>query len=214
MRIPLRHQHNRPPGATSPAAPPPVQRAAWRDLPPLRPTLTSTPPVAPRDSFTASLATSHNPSFLAPLGHVVDPDGPSGQVAGLASPVAPQAISSGPELPVAQRQASSSRHRSAIDGHDGAAATHPQDVVLRSGPADRVEQQRRPNRSRRSPFRTNSHPRPPKITRGTWTAVSPMTSHHVIHFRPGSGCRPVAPGGRGAVPVRSRHFRADRVTAH
>ncbi len=89
-------------------APPSVQRAAWRDLPPLRPTLISTPPVAPRDSFTASLATSHNPSFLAPLGHVVDPDGPSGHVQGLASPVAPQVISTGPDLPVAQRQVSSS----------------------------------------------------------------------------------------------------------
>ncbi len=95
-------------GATGSTAPPPVQRAAWRDLPPLRPTITATPPVAPRDSFTSSLATSHNPSFLAPLGHVVDPDGPSGHVEGLASPVAPQVISGGPELPVAQRQASTS----------------------------------------------------------------------------------------------------------
>ena len=94
-------------GSTPAATPPPVQRAAWRDLPPLRPTLTTTPPVAPRDSFTASLATSHNPSFLAPLGHIVDPDGPSGHVEGLASPVAPQVISGGPDLPVAQRQASS-----------------------------------------------------------------------------------------------------------
>ncbi len=93
-------------GNTPSAAPPPVQRAAWQDLPPLRPTLTATPPIAPRDSFTASLATSHNPSFLAPLGHIVDPDGPSGHVEGLASPVAPQVISGGPDLPVAQRQAS------------------------------------------------------------------------------------------------------------
>ena len=42
MRIPLCHQHSRPPAHyRAPAAPPPVQRAAWRDLPPLRPTLTS-----------------------------------------------------------------------------------------------------------------------------------------------------------------------------
>ena len=91
-------------GGSGSVAAPPVQRAAWRDLPPLRPTLTSTPPIAPRDSFTASLATSHNPSFLAPLGHIIDPDGPSGHVEGLASPVAPKTISSGPDLPVAQRQ--------------------------------------------------------------------------------------------------------------
>ena len=50
--------------ASSSARPPPVQRAAWRDLPPLRPTVTATPPVAPLDSFTASLATARNPSFL------------------------------------------------------------------------------------------------------------------------------------------------------
>jgi hypothetical protein len=52
-----------------------VQRAAWQDLAPLRPTLTPTPPIAPLDTFTSSLATAHDPSFLAPLGHVVDPDG-------------------------------------------------------------------------------------------------------------------------------------------
>jgi len=61
------------------------------------------------DTFTNSLATARNPSFLAPLGHQVDPAGPSGHVSGLASPVAPQAISSGPELPVAARPVESSR---------------------------------------------------------------------------------------------------------
>ena len=92
-----------------PPAPAPVQRAAWEDLPPLRPVLTATPPVAPLDTFTNSLATARNPSFLAPLGHQVDPAGPSGHVSGLASPVAPQAISSGPELPVAARPVESRR---------------------------------------------------------------------------------------------------------
>ena len=87
-------------GSTSPA---PLQRAAWQDLPPIRPTVTATRPVAPLDTFTASLSTSHNPSFLAPLGHVVDPDGPSGHVEGLARPVVPQTVSSGPDLAVAPR---------------------------------------------------------------------------------------------------------------
>ena len=76
----------------------PVQRAAWRDLPPLRPTVTATTPVAPLDTFTASLATARNPSFLGSLGHVVDPDGPSGMVGGLAAPIVPQQVSAGPEL--------------------------------------------------------------------------------------------------------------------
>ncbi|MET0967340.1 MAG: hypothetical protein ABWZ02_13130, partial [Nakamurella sp.] len=63
--------------------------------------LTATTPVAPLDSFTSSLATARNPSFLAPLGHSVDPAGPSGQVDGLASPVTPAATLGGPELLVA-----------------------------------------------------------------------------------------------------------------
>ena len=96
-------RQRRPPAVTGSTSPAPVQRAAWQDLPPIRPTVTATRPVAPLDTFTASLATSHNPSFLAPLGHVVDPDGPSGHVDGLARPVVPQTVSSGPELAVATR---------------------------------------------------------------------------------------------------------------
>jgi len=80
----------------------PVQRAAWRDVPPLQPVLTATRPVAPLDTFTGSLATARNPSFLAPLGHIVDPAGPSGQVDGLASPVTPTASLGGPELLIAR----------------------------------------------------------------------------------------------------------------
>ncbi|HOZ57478.1 MAG TPA: hypothetical protein PKY70_04770, partial [Nakamurella multipartita] len=85
-------------------APAAVQRAAWQDLAPLRPTLTPTPPIAPLDTFTSSLATAHDPSFLAPLGHVVDPDGPSGHVDGLASPAVPHTIAGGPQLTVAPRK--------------------------------------------------------------------------------------------------------------
>ena len=95
--------------AASPRAPAPVQRAAWEDLPPIRPVLTATEPVAPLDSFTSSLATARNPSFLAPLAHQVDPAGPSGQVEGLASPVVPQTMSGGPELAVGPRPAPSRR---------------------------------------------------------------------------------------------------------
>ena len=81
-------------------APAPVQRAAWQDLPPLQRTLTPTPPIAPLGAFTSSLATANDPSFLAPLGHIVDPDGPSGHVDGLARPEMPRTISTGPELTV------------------------------------------------------------------------------------------------------------------
>ena len=40
-----------------------------------------------RTAFRSSLTTHQNPSFLAPLGHLVDPDGPAGVVGGLASSV-------------------------------------------------------------------------------------------------------------------------------
>jgi len=95
-------------GAVS-GAPAPVQRAAWLDLAPLRPTVTAARPVASLDAFTGSLVTARNPSFLAPLGHAVDPGGPSGQVSGLAAPAAPQVISAGPELPVAPARSATSR---------------------------------------------------------------------------------------------------------
>ena len=49
-----------PPGPCTPApapAPAAVQRSAWQDLPPMRPVMTATPPIAPLDAFTSSLAT-------------------------------------------------------------------------------------------------------------------------------------------------------------
>ena len=108
MRIPLRRSSSPPPGLLERRLRRPCNgrrggishRCVRRSRPPRR-----SRPATPSPS---SLATSHNPSFLAPLGHVVDPDGPSGHVEGLASPVAPQVISGGPELPIAQRQASTS----------------------------------------------------------------------------------------------------------
>jgi len=96
-------------GAAPAATPAPVQRAAWEELPSIRPMLTATPPVAPLDTFTGSLATARNPSFLAPLVHQVDPAGPSGHVDGLATPVAPQIMSGGSELAVVTRPADSRR---------------------------------------------------------------------------------------------------------
>jgi hypothetical protein len=83
-----------------------VQRAAWRDAPPLTPTVTPTAPIAPLDTFTGSLATAQNPSFLQPLAHAVDPAGPGGLVEGLAAPVAPHPVSPMSDLPVVSRSAS------------------------------------------------------------------------------------------------------------
>ncbi len=92
--------------AASPPAPsalPPVQRQAWRDLPPLQRVVTATPAIAPREEFSSALSSWQNPSFLAPLAHLVDPDGPSGHVRGLAGPAAPQPTSPHEDLPVVPR---------------------------------------------------------------------------------------------------------------
>ncbi|MBA3340125.1 MAG: hypothetical protein H0T54_10355, partial [Geodermatophilaceae bacterium] len=70
-------------------------------MPPLQRTVEAADPTAPLASFPASLASWQDPRFLAPLGHVVDPDGPSGYADGLAVPVSPRFVSGGPELTVA-----------------------------------------------------------------------------------------------------------------
>ena len=86
----LRRRADRPSIPVPTAAQPPViapvrPEGAWQDLPAVQRTLEPLSPVAPLDAFTNSLAAHQNPSFLAPLGHGVNPDGPSGLVTGLAS---------------------------------------------------------------------------------------------------------------------------------
>ena len=61
--------------------------AAWTRLPPLQRSVSDTTAIAPPSAFRSSLTTHQNPSFLAPLGHLVDPEGPGGVVGGLASSV-------------------------------------------------------------------------------------------------------------------------------
>ena len=61
--------------------------AAWTRLPPLQRSVADGTAVAPPSAFRSSLTTHQNPSFLAPLGHLVDPDGPGGVVGGLTSSV-------------------------------------------------------------------------------------------------------------------------------
>src|SRR5664279_2273736 len=87
----------------APAASAPVQRAEWRDVPPLRPVVTAIAPVAAPGSFARTLASWQNPSFLQPLGHAVDPAGPAGVVDGLAVPATQRTISGDADLPVATR---------------------------------------------------------------------------------------------------------------
>src|SRR6478735_11361991 len=58
---------------------------AWRSLPALQRTIAPLQPVASNAAFEAGLASHRSPAFLAPLGHLVDPAGPSGEIAGLLS---------------------------------------------------------------------------------------------------------------------------------
>lgn len=87
------------PAAAEPARPP----VAWPALPPVQRSLAEPlRPVAPLEAFTSSLSAFQNPSFLAPLGHVVGADEPGGTVNGLASiaPGPPQPYASGADLAV------------------------------------------------------------------------------------------------------------------
>ena len=86
----LRRRLDRPsvpaPAASQPPAAAPVRpQGDWQELPAVQRTLQPLSPVAPLDAFTTSLAAHQNPSFLAPLGHRLDPDGPGGLVSGLTS---------------------------------------------------------------------------------------------------------------------------------
>ena len=78
-------RRNRPTGAPADrAVPPPARpRDEWRALPPLPTVLRSPVTTAAVSAFSGSLSSWHDPSFLARLGHHIDPDGPAGLVTGL-----------------------------------------------------------------------------------------------------------------------------------
>jgi hypothetical protein len=52
----------------------------WRSVPPIQRAVATPALVSPPDRLQPALLSWRNPSFLAPLGHVVDPQGPSGYV--------------------------------------------------------------------------------------------------------------------------------------
>jgi hypothetical protein len=86
--------------ADDPAPAPPIttltRRAPdWPSLPSIQRIVTSIAPIADRAGFEHSLRTHQDPSFLAPLAHLVDPDGPSGRIGGLVTP-APTSTASVP----------------------------------------------------------------------------------------------------------------------
>lgn len=66
----------------------PVVRADWRTLPPLQRVVAPHPLINPVSSFTSTLSSWQNPSFLAPLAHAVGAGEPSGSISDVAVPSA------------------------------------------------------------------------------------------------------------------------------
>src|SRR5690348_15678599 len=104
--LPWRHS----PAPAAPAEPardvrpaPAVRPAAgWRSLPPIQRAVGDPTLVSPPDRLRPALASWRDPSFLAPLGHVVDPAGPAGHIHDVVAPAPVPPEPSGPaDLPVA-----------------------------------------------------------------------------------------------------------------
>ncbi|MEH1016910.1 hypothetical protein V6U90_27890 [Micromonospora sp. CPCC 206060] len=83
----------------SDAGTPPAGPPAWAVLPPIQRVVPDEPRLLRPESFTASLAAWGNPSYLAPLGHVVGDAEPAGTLHGAAVPVA-DPPSTGETLPL------------------------------------------------------------------------------------------------------------------
>ncbi len=87
MRWPWRRERDPGPAGAGPApVPVPVVRGEWRALPPIQRVVARHPLLNPVQRFTGSLASWRDPSYLAPLGHLVGPAEPAG-VADVARPV-------------------------------------------------------------------------------------------------------------------------------
>ncbi|MGH3926784.1 MAG: hypothetical protein ACRDTT_28630, partial [Pseudonocardiaceae bacterium] len=66
-----------------------ARRPEWTALPPIQRTVGTLRPVSPQQEFRDALVSWRNPSFLAPLGHLVSADAPAGVIHRLIEPAAP-----------------------------------------------------------------------------------------------------------------------------
>jgi len=99
---------------TARATPPMRRPTAWLELLPLQRASGSDARVIDADGFSAGLAAWADPSFLQPLGHTVDRDGPAGLAHGLLAP-----------LPEAQVLEGSTSGLPVFHSRRGAARAHP-----------------------------------------------------------------------------------------
>lgn len=111
-------------------------RPGWQHLAPLQRTVGPVEPTAPLDSFASSLASGHDPRFLAPLEHVVDANGPSGRAEGIATPVPPKWVTGGPELALrpGQQPVQRATASGAVQTESAAAPIHDRAVPVNAGP--------------------------------------------------------------------------------
>src|SRR5690349_11996081 len=82
--LPWRHSPDSPvaSGSAADVRPAPTVRpvAGWRSVPPIQRAVADPALVSPPDRIRPALLSWRDPSFLAPLGHVVDPQAPAGYV--------------------------------------------------------------------------------------------------------------------------------------
>src|SRR5689334_7234442 len=104
-----------PPPAPSAAASARAPRREWVGMPALQRVVGPIPAIAARDVFTAQLASWRDPSFLAPLGHLVGGDAPGGVIHDLVRPVShPTPRTDTAELALVRRPPGPSRARAVI----------------------------------------------------------------------------------------------------
>lgn len=82
-------QADHPAESAGPGVPVAARQREWGTLPSIQRSVGAMRPVSPQQDFGDSLVSWRNPSFLAPLGHLVSADAPSGVIHRLIEPVAP-----------------------------------------------------------------------------------------------------------------------------
>jgi hypothetical protein len=131
-------------GAPAPTGPERPAEGGWRELPPVRRTVSDPALITDPDGFRGSLSSWQDTTLGTPLGHLVSPEAPSGLVHGLAvpgGPVAGPAPGRAPAPASVSRQAEGTREGVVASWSSppstGGATIVPRAVPLqRSGPAE------------------------------------------------------------------------------
>jgi hypothetical protein len=175
-----------------PPAPPPVAahddvvrapRADWRLVGPIQRVISEPPLINPVQRFSGSLAAWQDPSFLAPLAHVVAAEEPSGLIPQIATPVpaADLPLATPPAAPTSarpvQRLASiAGPAPSTVDTATASAADRPPTSVFRSAPVVQRAQDSGPTGRIEMPTALTLHAVPAPAA-----APAPVVQRHADH---------------------------------